>query len=292
MPRLAKRAVSIVCAVGASFLGAAEGSPYNTAEIKPGEADYPSQKVTPRQIVQLVLTVPSRFSIVGDAVYTAASPGGTLASGTSCQREVAFAVTAPFVINVPVHMVRDGTVYRGTLVVDRYEPGRCDWQFRGLSLQLLSNGERNNPARSAQFSYSLHESLPIAQHADYWCSEKDGCSNLGLLLSNGRVGSAFVASIPEGRRGTGDAILVGPRTTSLTIDFHDLDAVDPQKRMAGGADPEAYKKTPEYKALQCFQKANVEYVQTHRPLPDTATQTAAMAAMRQKCRAEVGLPPQ
>jgi hypothetical protein len=56
------------------------------------------------------------------------------------------------------------------------------------------------------------------------------------------------------------------------------------------ADRAAVAQTPEYKALICFQDANLEYVRTHRPLPDADTQRATLAAMKAKCRADLGLP--
>ena len=62
--------------------------------------------------------------------------------------------------------------------------------------------------------------------------------------------------------------------------------------MSGGGDPEAFKKTPSIRALLCFQHANLEYGQTHHPLADTQTQTADLKTLKNRCRAEVGLPPQ
>jgi hypothetical protein len=283
---------SILGAIGAGIFVCQCASAYETAEIKPGEKDYPVERSAPRHVVQLAVTVPPGYSLVASAGYVATSPGGTLASGTSCQREIGFAVTAPFDLDTPVKMVRDGGVSRGALVVDRFEPGRCDWQLRALVFQLLRPGSKENALRYAAFPFRNRKRLPGDRHGDYWCSARGGCSHLALLLTDREVGSAFVASIPEAKRGNGDGVSIGVSTTSLSIEFHDLDSIDPRTRMAGGPDPEAIKKTREYKALLCFQQANIEYQRAHQPLPDTAAQNDAIDAMTQKCRAEVGLPPE
>jgi hypothetical protein len=47
----------------------------------------------------------------------------------------------------------------------------------------------------------------------------------------------------------------------------------------------------ELAAMQCESDANQKYVLSHKPLPDTATQIAAMVVMRDKCRADLKLPP-
>ena len=168
------------------------------------------------------------FSTVASATFVASDPGGTLASGTSCQREISLAVAAPFYLGVPVALTRDGNLYHGTLTVDRYAPGRCKWKFRGLGFQLSRKGE-TSPSPSAVSIYPQSDSplIPSAQHSDEWCANLY-CTNLTIHLSNGKVGAAFVASVPADRRGTGDPIFIGPKTTSLSVPFHDLDAVDPQ----------------------------------------------------------------
>ena len=49
--------------------------------------------------------------------------------------------------------------------------------------------------------------------------------------------------------------------------------------------------SPEMLVLKCVQDASEAYVRSHQRLPDTATHSAALKAMKDKCRADNGLPP-
>jgi hypothetical protein len=55
--------------------------------------------------------------------------------------------------------------------------------------------------------------------------------------------------------------------------------------------PDGAKDPVELAAMQCESKANSEYVRSHKPLPDTDTQYAALISIRDKCRADLKLPP-
>ena len=71
-----------------------------------------------------------------------------------------------------------------------------------------------------------------------------------------------------------------------------LIAGDKQAGMeAVGTDKQILFGTPEDKALKCVFVADNQYMELHEPLPDAAAQRVALRAIRDKCRASVGLAP-
>jgi hypothetical protein len=100
----------------------------------------------------------------------------------------------------------------------------------------------------------------------------------------------------------GGATGINTETKELTVEFHDLNAI-PRALMPVGdtaaqikANEEAraaVEASPKGQARQCFDRANLVLARNHPP-PDTETdhtQRGAVTALKNKCRADFGLPP-
>jgi hypothetical protein len=106
---------------------------------------------------------------------------------------------------------------------------------------------------------------------------------------------------PEQQDANG-AVDITTETKELTVEFHDLNAIPgalvpvgdrAEQIKASEQAHAAVEASPAGQARLCFERANIAYGRTH-PTPDTATihtQRDAVFALRNKCRADYGLPP-
>jgi hypothetical protein len=123
----------LVSACSQSGNSTSSNSMWDPSAIKLGEKDYPTLNVGATKIMAFKANVPSSLKIRFEAYYSASpTAGGSPDSGESCQRKVGLAVTAPYVLAVPLELARDGESVSGSVVVDRYQPGRCDWSLQGI----------------------------------------------------------------------------------------------------------------------------------------------------------------
>jgi hypothetical protein len=221
---------AFVCG-GLLLYGCGMGS-YQTSEIKPGEADYPQENPNPVQTLAITANIPSDPKVRFIARYRVSpSAGGTMQSGQSCQREVGLAVTAPYVLHLQVPMARNGDSYAGAVTVDRYLPGRCKWQFVDLTLDV--DGSGLEPFPFAHTGNQPGESTD--NQLDIWCTRKlklfpnqtVACGDLRALTVRflEQIPLTLIDSIKTRGEARDGPVIIGPNTRSLTIRFHDLDAM-------------------------------------------------------------------
>jgi hypothetical protein len=193
-------------------------------EVKPGESGYPEENLHPTQIVQITAILPRTLSVMVRAGYSVSS------NYPACQRRVGLAVSAPIGLNIPIQLSGSGESYRGTVVVDQFEPGMCGWQFAGVGF----TSEKPSSEGALIARYDGRKDDPQGYTLDIWCKNAarqnpqrpEFCFSLKFLETfPGLIAPDLVASVPERERDNAGPARIGPNTRSITVLFHDLDAI-------------------------------------------------------------------
>jgi hypothetical protein len=276
----------------------------DTRELKPGDANYPISNPNPTRVISLISPGMELSNYRFDADYSS--------DVKLCGHRVGLAETAAYGLTIPIEMVQgQDRKYHGSIVIDKFQPGKCGWQFRAIGYALpdgVGNGlgllkdRRSNPFPSA------------APHIDMWCyrvtegqvkSLDPKCEILALLRwpnAKRRVSPGFLAKFSPEQQDANGAVDITAETKELTVEFHDLNAIPgalvpvgdrAEQIKASEQAHAAAEASPAGQARLCFERANIAYGRTH-PTPDTATihtQRDAVFALRNKCRADYGLPP-
>lgn len=207
-------------------------SPSDPSEIKPGEPDYPATNPHPTHVLTIDATIPSALSVSISAIYLASpTAGGTMGSGTACQRTVGLAVTAPFSLRKPITLVQHDGTYTASVAIDGLVSGRCDWKFSHLNYVV-----RTAEAPPDRFDNELagyKDSGSEIVMTNIWCMRypvrqnfrPEVCDSLDSLASDfsGDIPVAIVSAVSPSERKEGPPLTIGPGTISMHIVFHDLD---------------------------------------------------------------------
>jgi hypothetical protein len=215
-----------------TLIAACDWSPYKSAEIQPGEPDYPVANPHPAHVLTINATIPPTLSVSISAIYEASqTAGGTMQSGTACQREVGLAVTAPFMLTQTVKLVGQNDTFVASVPIDGYLPGRCDWNFTGLSYFSAGVGFPSNIILTPLALYRGDGSVALS--ASIWCmhspvrmkAKVEICAPLKNLISDmpDMISPSVVSSASASDLEQRELPLIGPSSTTMQITFHDLD---------------------------------------------------------------------
>jgi hypothetical protein len=207
------------------LLGSCDSS--RTANVKPGDVDYPIENPYPKRVVQFTAVIPTTLKVTLRVGYSAsASEGGSPGNGTACVHEVGYAVTSPYSVAFPLKLTGTEGSYRGTFSVDRFQWGRCGWHFVGVWYAVENQGPREDEL----VTYADRFGTVSDNQLDVWCVKApkldpkfpEVCSRLSML--KGFISPDFENSIPENARGNSTPAVIGNNTQSITIQFHDIDS--------------------------------------------------------------------
>jgi hypothetical protein len=208
--------------------------PSTSSEIHPGDPDYPVTNPHPSHAITIEASIPPALSVSISAIYSASpSAGGTMGSGTACERTVGLAVTAPFFIREPVRLVKQNQFFTAAVPIDGFLPGRCKWRFGGLTYSVHT---AKSPAWGAYNELAVYEDHggAAAENArlDLWCMRypkhqevrPETCDTLESLAEYfpREVLESFVKTVNHSERNDGPPIRLGAQVESLQIVFHDL----------------------------------------------------------------------
>lgn len=205
-----------------------------SAEVKPGDIDYPLENARATHAVQFTAIVPPTLSLRFWYGYHASLDQEDTESGnTACQRQTEDEIPTPVYVDLPLQLVQTGDTYRGTLVVDRFAPGSCHWTFSGIS--VLSDEPRSHGTQLAAVYADDADTAPD-YHLDEWCirapefdpQRPEICLSLNALQRLGiGISPDFIKTVALTERDDGRAAHVTPNTRTITVEFHDLDALLP-----------------------------------------------------------------
>jgi len=273
-------------------------------DLKPGDANYPAANPNPTHVIPLIVSRLELSHCTFSAAYTTDT--------TRCGRTSVTGQTVGYGLSVPIETVPTGDdKYRGSIVIDKFQPGKCGWTFQGATY-ARPDGVGNALGRLKQ--RQLNPLPPAEPHIDMWCyrvtegefkSPDPKCELLaGLRWPNAvrRVSPEFLSAFSHQQQHELGWVPITTETKVLSVEFHDLNAIpgalvpvgDRATQIKAAEDARAAQDaSPEGQAAKCFERGNLEYGRT-RPKPDTATihtQRDAVFAIRNKCLADFGLPP-
>jgi hypothetical protein len=197
--------------------------------IKPGEADYPVENPNPKQVLQIAATIPTSLPVHFIIAYAASTTGGTMQSGTACAYTDGVEPRRYSVVP-SLNLTRVGDTYHGTIALDRYQPGRCQWAFAGAWYIVDTEG----PDETELFIYDQGTDHPGDNRLDIWCIKSvrrsralpEACLGIHALQPQfpESISLAMLHAAIEKGFDKDPPTHVGVNARSIVIEFHDMDA--------------------------------------------------------------------
>jgi len=271
----------------------------DSSPLKVGSPNYPVETPNPSYVVPLVVSHWKLSNYRFEARYET--------DARLCNDHVGLAVYHPHYLAIPIVLARsEGEISRGSFAIDKYQPGKCGWKFTGITYLLNGAGVSLGP-----LAVRPDAAPPKAPHIDMWCYKSmDGdskapnqkCEVLASLRwpnARRRLNPEFLSRFSQEQQSDDGVVGVTPRTEEFTVEFHDLDSTPGALAPIGDRAEQitvedqfraAYEASPEAKVEPCFQSALSAYVRAH---PETQPKPAGaeVTELKNKCRAEFGLPP-
>lgn len=139
--------------------------------------------------------------------------------------------SVPLGVTIPLDVAQHGGSYEATALVDKFEPGKCGWHFYGISFTV-------NGVGSGDFVAQFVDRVPEGdKHVKRWCGNNVSRFRQGVACLAPRWAfnpptpsvdprlAVLARLIAEDQRGSTGNALVPRTTTSLFIDFYDIDAL-------------------------------------------------------------------
>ncbi len=191
------------------------------ANVKPGDLDYPVKNTNPVKFVQFTAVVPSWLKVHFHLVYMPAIANSLNSGQAVCTYITKDGIAAKYSVSVPLSMSPDrdqgpqGQSFHGTIAVDRFNPGRCHWEFVELGYTIDGNAGED----FLLFRYVAVE-LPFTDSVTLWCTpvpkdyislssgklravacQSEGLDKVRLLKRAAVVGSGLAVWNMEGKVG-------------------------------------------------------------------------------------------
>jgi len=216
---------------------------FKDRELTPGDPDYPQVNPHPQQWVHITARIPAslfyalrlRYKV---AFVTINNPDGTLnryESPAGCR----WKPTDEFYVELPLEAAKTGDTYQGDLAADYFQPGNCGWR-----LDLVLSPILRSPLVWYRTEYNGGPRDPLDSRLDIWCTremklhpqvppaERSNPNRLNNCVSLDFARRVFIdlpggffRSIPESERTDAEPGYIGRHTKSITVEFHDLDAL-------------------------------------------------------------------
>lgn len=196
-----------------------------TENIKPGEADYPVVNDAPKHLLELQVSGSPAFRLTLIIGYRATAAGGSKKSGNACVYKAGLAVDMPY--SIVNHIDWTGGDYRGEIAFDRYQPGRCKWDFAGAWFTV----DHSTVERQELFFYDGRLDSAATNRIDLWCLKPPDlggarvCDGIKAMRSNfpKLISTAAVQSIIDADNAHDPPIHVSLDGGPIRIELHDLD---------------------------------------------------------------------
>jgi GH24 family phage-related lysozyme (muramidase) len=236
----------VIPAVVLFALAACSGASWSSdsSEIQPGQQDYPVTNPRPVHFVKIDAKASSALAVTISAVYeSSANAGGTMESGHPCVRTVGMAATAPFNVIKRLRLVPKNGIYTATAAIDGFLPGRCAWHFTGLDYSVSAAEAPSKNSYVYTLPYDIlalyRDGGPSAVQVSIWCMRdprrQKGSSNIRFNMCDdpetmigeyrAKMSPTFLTSVPSSERERTLPLIIGRNTTSIRIDFRNVDRV-------------------------------------------------------------------
>lgn len=209
--------------------------------LVPGDPDYPIVNPTPKQLIAFTAIVPATLSHDFHLKYFVVLnyDDSVWGSFVTSPHECRWTKDNQFFVDQQIALKQSGTTYTGHFAQDHFLPGACGWHLSVLLNPDYNSGQTGWGERAVVFFVDrpfVREAQPpigertaysLSPHLSIWCTRQSGqlfCTSFGALES-------LVPHIPQRIRQSvpqRDDLLnieISPYATSLTIEFHDFDAL-------------------------------------------------------------------
>jgi hypothetical protein len=115
------------------------GSP----EVAPGTTNYPEKNAAPIRQVSIRGTIAPTLRITLSTIYKGRVAAGCYKT-TIFSGEIFEGQTNPLQVTVPIPVSREDNNFSAAFEVDRFAPGKCDWHFAAVEIQV-SRGKFSFP---------------------------------------------------------------------------------------------------------------------------------------------------
>jgi hypothetical protein len=223
-----------------SITGCGVAPDVKNVQLQPGDSNYPQLTESPKQIVQFTAIVPDSLSSEIHLIYNVRwhqddRDPNKFTSPEGC----AWTQQSPFYVDMTLALKRKGNSYTGSFSPDIFQRGDCDWHLTEID-------SPNVRTAIAFFIDTLHTSghpftgLDLTTYSSHiWCTRKGNhpprkstqlnelidCTNFEMIGLFTSPPPGFEVSVPLEDRKWNNTIT--KYLTSLTVKFHDLDALIP-----------------------------------------------------------------
>lgn len=209
--------VAVCCPLLFALIGCADiriGS-----ELSPSDPDYPEENLFATHLVEIQGTISEDLEVGLVAHYAATENEGCRYSPDRATQIIAGA-TFPVNLDFPLEVSRNGEKYSTEFVVDRFQPGRCGWQFSRVTAHVSKADLVSIPASIISDHLSVSD--------ENWSTNSQ---DTAVVL---RCRFSKLVDLPEGRRSSacreeiqehGDKIrhLLTPSSERVEVSFIDLE---------------------------------------------------------------------
>lgn len=217
-----------------------------TSNIGPGDADYPVKNLRAHRSVAMTLLVPSSLHPKFSAIYSATLGRDTVPKPRQCHFALRTGTATEYSMSlheysvaVPLELVFQGDEedrfphsrglkrYRVEVMVDRFEPSRCQWN---LDRVVYSAGNKGESSELFGFKDDDRRRSGYVPSLDVWCTTRPATREMSA-----HEACSGPRHYPEDRAGYPDAtdialfpdkdlvhFVLGPEDTAV-IEFHDVD---------------------------------------------------------------------
>jgi hypothetical protein len=218
-------------------------------EVLSFDPEHPRLNPHATRVLTIYGTQPDTLPIQFVAFYSASRPWFAEPGYESCYK-TSLGPIAHLHLSEPLKVEHDGSHYKTTVVVDKYEPGDCRWRLSFVSYKIVNSIDAEIYAADSTWVGTATLSLVKNDatwpdhgmpkyprgRVDIWCAKQswakdsryaEACGALAGLSRNDYSGL-----IPADQRG--DEVLSGvfPDDQSAEINFHDLDAWKSQQGLS------------------------------------------------------------
>jgi hypothetical protein len=204
------------------------------SNVGPGDSDYPAVNSAASQIVSVSGTVPADWQLKIVAAFRPRSNINVKTQKMDCGHSHGYGFES-YAVDISLPIIRQGSTYATSFMIDHFQEGRCEWRFQSLSAEIKKREPEPISYASLAVSPVKNEWKPTNQtnQIDKWCVESSSYKErMGLSLDCdevGGVGSMFpdqspIEYIPWNLRGSNRPLVISENVRVLIANIHDLDA--------------------------------------------------------------------
>ncbi len=207
----------------------------STSNIQIGDSDYPVNNANPKKILSIKGDIPSTLDVKLIAHYSPKDGGiyNPTTGGLVCGYMVGLGAYAPYMVDVPLHISRNGTTYVSSIPIDQFQEGRCGWHLFSLTYSV----SKDKLATRASYNMDLLRALVDQSSGNYhggennpnklykWCFASSNDVDKTYLDCEPSIDNKLFEFVPDEKKNFYSQSIIDLETQAVEINFYDLDAM-------------------------------------------------------------------